>query len=105
MNKKVIFSSIALAFIFSGCLATKPKPIVNDTVKNKVDKVDKSIKKTKKVIKNKIETQKDDIAKPEESELKDAVIENIENEVDIMDDTTTNIINQAPQPQLIESVD
>ncbi len=101
MNKKIIFSSMVLAFIFSGCLATNPNP-TND-IDKKVNKVDKSAKKAKKVVKNikdEVKSKKDKISKPEESKLQDVVIENIENEVDITDDGTT--INK---PQLIESVD
>ncbi len=98
MNKKIIFSSMVLAFIFSGCLATNPNP-TND-IDKKVNKVDKSAKKAEKVVKNikdEVKSKKDKIAKPEESKLQDVVIEN---EVDISDDGTS--INK---PQLIESVD
>ncbi len=98
MNKKIIFSSMVLAFIFSGCLATNPNPTNN--MDKKVNKVEKSVKKTEKVIKNEVKSRKNEISKPEESKLQDAVIENIENEVDISDDGTS--INK---PQLIESVD
>ncbi len=101
MNKKIIFSTMVLAFIFSGCLNLgDAKPTINDKVDKKVNKIDKDTKKVEKVIKNEVKSKKDEVAKPEESKLQDAVIDNIENEVDITDDGTT-----IDKPQLIESVD
>ncbi len=94
MNKKIIFSSMVLSFIFSGCLATNPNP-TND-IDKKVNKVDKSVKKREKVIKDtkdEVKNKVKEISKPEESKLQDVVVE----EVDISDDSS--------KPKLIESVD
>ena len=100
MNKKIIFSSIVMAFIFSGCLGFGDAKPTIDKVDKKVQKVDKSAKKTEKVVKDikkEVKSKKDEIAKPEESKLQDVVIEN---EVEIGDDGKT-----VSKPQLIESVD
>ena len=100
MNRKIIFSSIVMVFIFSGCLGFGDAKPTIDKVDKKVQKVDKSAKKTEKVIKDikkEVKSKKDEIAKPEESNLQDVVIEN---EVDISDDGTS-----ISKPQLIESVD
>ncbi len=93
MNRKIIFSSIVMAFIFSGCLSFEPKPIID---KKEVKKVEKSVKKREKVIKDtkdEVKNKVKEISKPEESKLQDVVVE----EVDISDDSS--------KPKLIESVD
>ncbi len=134
MNRKIIFTTISMAFILSGCLATKPTIEKIDKVDKKIKKVDNSAKKVDKVIKEvkdevkssreegKIDIKKDEVTKPEESNLHDDVV--IETEVDITDDNSNDNIDASidykrdnnivdnmsstiddTKPQIIESVD